>query len=523
MTKNIQFRDDACESIRNGIAKVARAARVTLGPCGRHVIIDQENGSIQVTKDGVTVVQQIELEDRFENMGARLLRQVATTTGDRAGDGTTTATLLAESIFTEGLKSVVAGVNPIEMEKGIRAAVQDVVLNLRKMSVPANDKRRLQQVATVASNGDLRMGELLSDALMKAGPEGLVLLEEGTASETEVDWIDGIHFDRGYLSPHFSNVGDAREVHLENAAILLCDHTLNQLPDLLPLLEEAAEHQRPLLIMAAEVHGDVLTSLVVNATRGALSCCAVKAPEFGDARRDALGDLAVFTGGTAFFTDAGIDLKNVRLSQLGNANRVVVTADSTTLLGGAGKRSDKAARMEQLRHLSESATKSERERISRRTAQLQGRVAKLRIGAQTESELKEKKARADDALHAARAARAEGIVPGGGTALLRAATASSPGKGESTDFKAGYRIVLKACRTPVVAIADNSGQSGTAICQKVLEASDDFGYDAARGEFVPMMRQGIVDATSVVRESLENAASLAKTLLTSDALITSRR
>lgn len=518
MAKIIQFRDDARESIRRGVSQVARAARGTLGPRGRHVILQQQDGSLLVTKDGVTVVRQIDLEDPFENIGAQLVKQVATTTGERAGDGTTTATILAEAIFVEGLKAVAAGINPIQLEQGIRQAVRDITAQLEVISEPVKDKRRLRQVATVASNGDEQIGELLADVLLEAGDEGLVLLEEGTGARTEVEWVNGIRLNRGYLSPYFVNHAASRETRLDNAAILVCDHTLSNLQELLPLLEQVVNAKRELLIIAGDVQGEALASLVVNATRGVLLCCAVKAPEFGDVRRDVLEDLAVFTGGAAIFTDAGGDLKERQLAELGSAKRVVVTSDSTTLLDGAGRKSEITERVRQIEGARAAASEGERSRLDRRAAQLRGRVATIRVGANTESELKEKMARFDDALHAARAAREDGIVAGGGVALVRAARTVSPPE-DQTDVGLGYRIVLRACQAPLVAIADNAGRSGTATCQRVVEGEGDFGYDAARDEFCPLMKSGIVDAVKVVRRSLESAASLAATLLCSDALV----
>ncbi|MEX0937345.1 MAG: chaperonin GroEL [Pirellulales bacterium] len=517
MAKQILYGQDAREAIRRGVSQVARAGRTTLGPRGRHVIVQQSDGSMLVTKDGVTVVQQIELEDPFENLGARLIRQTADVTSRRAGDGTTTATLLAESIFIEGLKAVAAGINPIGLKQGIELAVRDVVRKVQDFAVPVTDVARLRQVATVASNGDTEIGQLLADVLSAAG-EDMVTIEDGRGAATEVEWVDGLKFGRGFLSPYFVTHPETGQVVLENPRILATDGSLASIQPLIPLLEAAANSDRPLLIIARDVQGEALAGLVLNATQKTVSCCAVKAPEFGDRARDFLDDLAVFTGGQTVSAEAGQDLKDVQLENLGMAKRVVVTRDDTLIVGGAGRGKLVETRLQYLRTIRCSAEAADAEWVDRRIAQLGGRVAKILVGARTESELLEKKARLDDALHAAQAAREEGIVPGGGVALLRAAQ-SLENSGVDGELKIGYQAVLKACRTPLTAIADNAGRSGTAVCEHVAEHSTGYGYDASLDVFQDLMEAGIVDASKVVTQALENAGSLSATLLTSDAVI----
>lgn len=516
--KKLLFHQDARDAARRGVSQVARVARTTLGPRGRHVLIQQPDGSILATKDGVTVVKHMELEDPFEDLGAKLVRQVAVTTENRSGDGTTTATILAEAIFVEGLKAVAAGVNTLEIQRGIEQAVRDVVNQLSKMAAPATDKERLYEVATIASNGDVEIGRLLADVIFEMGENGIIKIEEGRGATTEVRWVSGVKFDRGYLSPYFINQQATGEAVLDNALVLVSDTSLSSFKHLLPLLEIVANAGQPLLIIAEDVQGDALSGLAVNTAQGVLRCCAVKAPEFADRRREFLEDLRIFTGSKAFLSQLGSDISNVQLEDLGRANRVVVTRDETLLMDGGGSEQEVADRLEYLRNSRTSADEADAEWIDRRIAQLGGRIANIMVGAVTESALLEKKARLNDALHSTQAAREEGLVPGGGVALLRASQAIPPDSVQG-DMKVGYRIVLKACRAPLVAIAQNAGQTGSSVCETVAEGTGDFGYNANLDQFSNLNSAGIVDASKVVREALTTAASLALMLLTSDVLI----
>ncbi len=519
MAKMIAFDQEARDAIRRGVTKLARAVKVTLGPKGRNVILQKSFGSPTVTKDGVTVAKEIDLEDVYENMGARMVREVASKTSDVAGDGTTTATVLSEAIFVEGLKAVVAGVNPIQLKQGIERAVADITAQLEKMSIPVKSRQQMAEVAAVAANNDREIGEILAEAMDKVGKDGVITVDEGKTLKTEVELVEGMQFDRGYLSPYFVTNPENMTCELEDAYVLIHEKKISSARDLIPLLEQVVQAGRPLLIIAEDVEGEALATLVLNKLRGTLRCCAVKAPGYGDRRKAMMEDIAILTGGTALFESLGIKLENVQLKDLGRAKRIVVDKDNTTIIEGAGKTSDIKARIEQIRHEIEEATSDyDREKLEERLAKLAGGVAKILVGAATESEMKEKKARVEDALHATRAAVEEGILPGGGVALLRASASVKPGE-LSHDEEVGYNIVLHACRAPITAIASNAGKDGSVICEKVLEQKGNVGYNAAADKIEDLVKAGIIDPTKVVRTALQNASSVATLLLTSDALI----
>ncbi len=519
MAKMIAFDQEARDAIRRGVTKLARAVKVTLGPKGRNVILQKSFGSPTVTKDGVTVAKEIDLEDVYENMGARMVREVASKTSDVAGDGTTTATVLSEAIFVEGLKAVVAGVNPIQLKQGIERAVADITAQLEKMSIPVKSRQQMAEVAAVAANNDREIGEILAEAMDKVGKDGVITVDEGKTLKTEVELVEGMQFDRGYLSPYFVTNPENMTCELEDAYVLIHEKKISSARDLIPLLEQVVQAGRPLLIIAEDVEGEALATLVLNKLRGTLRCCAVKAPGYGDRRKAMMEDIAILTGGTALFESLGIKLENVQLKDLGRAKRIVVDKDNTTIIEGAGKTSDIKARIEQIRHEIEEATSDyDREKLEERLAKLAGGVAKILVGAATESEMKEKKARVEDALHATRAAVEEGILPGGGVALLRASASVKPGE-LSHDEEVGYNIVLQACRAPITAIASNAGKDGSVICEKVLEQKGNVGYNAAADKIEDLVKAGIIDPTKVVRTALQNASSVATLLLTSDALI----
>jgi len=457
MAKIIAFDQEAREAIRRGVSKLARAVKVTLGPKGRNVILQKSFGSPTVTKDGVTVAKEIELEDVYENMGARMVREVASKTSDVAGDGTTTATVLAEAIFNEGLRAVVAGVNPVQMKQGIETAVNDVVEKLRKMSIKIKDKEAMANVASIAANNDREIGNLLADAMEKVGKDGVITVDEGKSLTTEVEWVEGMQFDRGYLSPYFVTDPQTMECVLEDAYILIYEKKIGSVKDMVPLLEAVVQQGKPLLIVAEDIEGEALATLVINRLRGTFQCCAVKAPGYGDRRKAMLEDIAILTGGTAVFESLGIKLESLQLTDLGRAKKVIINKDTATIIEGAGKSSDIKARIEQIRREIENTTSDyDREKLEERLAKLAGGVAKINVGAATETEVKEKKARVEDALHATRAAVEEGILPGGGVALLRAAATVKP-EGLSQDEEVGYKIVLRACRAPLTQIAANAG------------------------------------------------------------------
>ncbi|GIW98938.1 MAG: 60 kDa chaperonin 3 [Pirellulaceae bacterium] len=517
--KIIAFEQEAREAIKRGVGKLAKTVRSTLGPGGHNVILQKSFGAPVVTRDGVTVAKEIELEDPYENMGARMVREVASKTNDVAGDGTTTATVLAEAIFNEGLRAVVAGTNPIHLKRGIEQAVDDVVANLKSLSTKVKGRDDMEHVARISGNQDPQVGKIVADAVERVGKDGVVTIEEGKGLETEVEWVEGMQFDKGYLSPYFVTDPQTMECVLEEPYILIHEKKLSNIRDLVPLLEKIAKTGKPLLIIAEDVEGDALATLVVNRLRGTFTACAVKAPGFGDRRKAMLEDIAILTGGKALFESLGIKLENVELTDLGRAKKVVVTKDTTTIIEGAGKTSDIKARIAQIEHEYEKSTSDyDREKLQERKAKLAGGVAKISVGGATEAEVKEKKMRYEDALSATRAAVEEGIVPGGGVALVRAA-AKANREGLSDDERAGYNIVLRACRAPLTWIAENAGQDGSLVCEKVMEGTGNFGFNAATGVFEDLVKAGVIDPTKVVRTALENAASVATLLLTSDALI----
>ena len=468
----------------------------------------------------MTVAKEIELSDKFEDMGARMVKEVASRTSDNAGDGTTTATVMAEAIYNEGLKAVVAGVSPIEMKRGMDRAVDDIVAELKSMSVEARDPKSIAQVGTVASNGDTEIGRIISEAMQAVGNDGVLTVEEGKSLETTFDVVEGMQFDRGYLSPYFVTDRQAMEVVLDDPYVLVHEKKISNIRDLVPVLEKVVQSGKGLLIIAEDVEGEALATLVINNLRGTFKVAAVKAPGYGDRRKAMLQDIAVMVGGTAIFEDLGIKLENLQLSDLGTCKKVVVDKDNTTLVEGGGKTEDLKARIEQIRRELENSTSDyDREKLEERVAKLAGGVAQVNVGAATESEMKEKKARVEDALHATRAAVEEGILPGGGVALLRASSQVKPTKKEGTDFATGYRIILRACRAPLTQISNNAGQDGAVVCEKVLGESGNHGYNAATDTYEDMVEAGIIDPAKVTRTALQNAASVSTLLLTSEALI----
>ncbi|MGE3819177.1 MAG: chaperonin GroEL [Isosphaeraceae bacterium] len=518
--KMIAFDQDARQAMQRGVAKLARAVKVTLGPRGRNVIIQKSFGSPTVTKDGVTVAKEIELDDKYEDMGAKMVKEVASKTSDVAGDGTTTATVMAEAIYNEGLRAVVAGVNPMLMKRGMDQAVADVVAELHKLSTKISDKKETEQVATVASNFDAEIGKMIAEATEKVGKDGVITVEEGKTLKTEVEWVEGMQFDRGYLSPYFTTNPTTMEAVLEDAYILIHEKKISSVKDLVPVLEKVAQSGRPLLIIAEDVEGEALATLVINKLRGTFRCAAVKAPGYGDRRKAMLEDIAVLTGGKPIFEALGIELENVGLADLGRAKKVIIDKDNTTIIEGAGATDAIKGRIESIRReIGETKSDYDREKLEERLAKLAGGVAKINVGAATESEMKEKKARVEDALHATRAALEEGILPGGGVALLRAARTVKAATNLSHDEKAGYEIIIRACSAPIAQIADNAGQDGGVVVSKVAEGQGNFGYDALRDEYCDLVKAGIIDPTKVTRSALQNAASVSILLLTSDALI----
>lgn len=493
---------------------------MTLGPKGRNVILQKSFGSPTVTKDGVTVAKEIDLDDVFENMGARMVREVASKTSDVAGDGTTTATVMAEAIFNEGLRSVVAGVNPVHMKQGIEKAVEDITAKLQKMSIKVKDKAEMANVASIAANNDREIGELLAGAMEKVGKDGVITVDEGKSLATEVEWVEGMQFDRGYLSPYFVTNSNNMTAELDDAYILVFEKKITSVKDMVPILEAIVQQGKPLLIVAEDVEGEALATLVINRLRGTFQCVAVKAPGYGDRRKAMMEDIAILTGGTAVFDSLGIKLESLPITDLGRAKKVIVDKDNTTIIEGAGKSSDIKARIDQLRREIDNSTSDyDREKLEERLAKLAGGVAKVNVGAATESEMKEKKARVEDALHATRAAVEEGILPGGGVALLRAATSVKPDESLGHDEVVGYNIVLRACRAPLTMIAENAGQDGGIVCERVAEAKGNQGYNALTDVYEDLVKAGVIDPTKVTRTALANAASVATLLLTSDALI----
>ncbi|MBB01663.1 chaperonin GroEL [bacterium] len=519
MAKMIAFDQEAQEAMRRGVAKLARAVKTTLGPRGRNVIIEKSFGSPTVTKDGVSVAKEIELSDKFEDMGARMVREVASKTSDVAGDGTTTATIMAEAIFNEGLKSVVAGVSPLDMKRGMDRAVADVTEQLRGMAIECKNKKSIAQVGTVAANGDTEIGRILSEAMEQVGKDGVITVEEGQGLDTNFEVVEGMQFDRGYLSPYFVTDPTSMECSFDDAYVLIHEKKISNIKDLVPVLEKVVNSGKPLLIIAEDVDGEALATLVINKLRGTFNIAAVKAPGYGDRRKAMLQDIAIMVGGTAIFEDLGIKLENIQLSDLGRAKKVVVDKENTTIIEGAGKTSDIKARIDQIRReMENSSSDYDREKLEERIAKLSGGVAQVNVGAATESEMKEKKARVEDALHATRAAVEEGILPGGGVALLRASSAVSPKK-LNHDEKVGYDIIVRACRAPLTQISNNAGLDGAVICERVLDQEGNVGYNAAAEKYEDMVKAGVIDPVKVTRTALQNASSVATLLLTSDALI----
>jgi chaperonin GroEL len=519
--KQLQFDENARHTLLRGVEKLSKAVKATLGPSGRNVILDKKFGSPTITKDGVTVAKEIELEDPYENMGAQLVREVASKTSDVAGDGTTTATILAESIYREGLRNVTAGANPTSLQRGIMKGVDAIVEELKKLSKKVSDRTEIAQVATVSANWDKTIGEIIADAMDKVGKDGTITVEEAKSIETTLEVVEGMQFDKGYLSPYFVTNAEAMEAILENAYILIYEKKISSLKDLLPLLEKVAKAGRPLLIIAEDVEGEALATLVVNKLRGTLQVCAVKAPGFGDRRKAMLEDIAVLTGGRLISEDLGIKLENIKLDDLGKAKRATIDKENTTIVEGTGKSADIQGRVAQIRRQIEETTSDyDREKLQERLAKLAGGVAVINVGAATETEMKEKKARVEDALHATRAAVEEGIVPGGGVALLRAQKALDGIKDLEADEKIGVQIVRRAVEEPTRQLANNAGAEGALVVEEVRKRKGNEGYDVATEQYTDLVKAGIVDPTKVTRSALQNAASIAGLLLTTEALVT---
>jgi chaperonin GroEL len=522
MPKQLKFEEEARASLLRGINVMAAAVAATLGPKGRNVVIDKKFGSPTITKDGVTVAKEIELKDPYEDMGAQMLKEVASKTSDIAGDGTTTATVLAQAIFREGLRNVTAGANPMGLKRGMEAAVEAVTEELKKLSKSTKDKKEIAQVATIASNNDKTIGSLIAEAMEKVGKDGVITVEESKSAETVLDVVEGMQFDRGYLSPYFVTDAERMEVVLEDALVLIHEKKISVMKDMLPLLEQVARSGKPFLIIAEDVEGEALATLVVNKLRGTLHTAAVKAPGFGDRRKAMLEDIAILSGGKAITEDLGIKLENIKLEDLGRAKKVVVDKDNTTLVEGAGKSSAIEGRIKQIRaQIDETTSDYDREKLQERLAKLAGGVAVIKVGAATETAMKEKKARVEDALNATRAAVEEGIVPGGGVALLRASKAIDSMKKLEGDERVGAMIVKRALEEPIRQIVENAGLEGSVIVEKVkAETVPTRGYDAESMEYVDMLQAGIIDPAKVERVALQNAASIASLLLTTEALIT---
>ncbi|MDI4655722.1 chaperonin GroEL [Xanthobacter autotrophicus] len=519
--KDVKFSVDARDKVLRGVDILANAVKVTLGPKGRNVVIEKSFGAPRITKDGVSVAKEIELEDRFENLGAQLVREVASKTNDLAGDGTTTATVLAQAIVREGAKAVAAGMNPMDLKRGIDLAVDAIVKDLAANSRKVTSNDEIAQVGTISANGDAEVGKFLAEAMKKVGNEGVITVEEAKTAETELDVVEGMQFDRGYLSPYFVTNAEKMRVEFEEPYILINEKKLSGLQELLPVLEAVVQSARPLLIIAEDVEGEALATLVVNKLRGGLKVAAVKAPGFGDRRKAMLQDIAILTGGTVISDDLGIKLDSVNLSMLGRAKKVVIEKENTTIVDGSGEKADIEARIAQIRAQIETTTSDyDREKAQERLAKLAGGVAVVRVGGSTEVEVKEKKDRVDDALHATRAAVEEGIVPGGGVALLRSIKALEGLKVDNADQKTGIEIVRRAIQAPARQIVQNAGDDGSVVVGKILESSDySFGYNAQTGEYVDMVKAGIIDPTKVVRTALQDAASVSGLLITTEALI----
>ncbi|HKG11796.1 MAG TPA: chaperonin GroEL [Pyrinomonadaceae bacterium] len=519
--KDLKFREEARAAMLKGVNVLANAVRVTLGPKGRNVVLGKKFGSPVITKDGVTVAKEIELKDKYENMGAQMVKEVATKTNDIAGDGTTTATVLAQAIFREGVKNVTAGANPMQLQRGIHLGVEAAVKELEKMSKKVKGKEELANVAAVSANNDRELGDLISEAMDRVGRDGVVTVEESRTLQTELDLVEGMQFDRGYLSPYFVTNPDRMEAVLEEPLILLHEKKISAMRDLLPLLEQVANQGRQLLIIAEDVEGDALATLVVNRLRGTIKVCAVKAPAFGDRRKAILEDIATLTGGKLITEDLGIKLESVTVEDLGRAKRIIVDKENTTIVEGAGESKTIQGRVATIRHqIDESTSDYDREKLQERLAKLAGGVAVIRVGAATETEMKEKKMRVEDAVNATRAAAQEGIVPGGGVALVRAAKALDKIEEEDGDIRTGIRLLRRAMEEPLRRIAENAGMEGAIVIGRIEDSKGAVGYNAATGAFEDLVKAGIIDPTKVVRTALQNAASIAALMLTTDAAVT---
>jgi len=519
--KEVKFSVDARDRMLHGIDTLTHAVRVTLGPKGRNVVLDKSFGAPRITKDGVTVAKEIELEDKFENMGAQMVREVASKTSDQAGDGTTTATVLAHAIVREGAKAVAAGMNPMDLKRGVDLAVETIVADLQKNSKNVTSNEEIAQVGTISANGDAEIGRFIADAMKKVGNEGVITVEEAKSLETELEVVEGMQFDRGYISPYFVTNADKMRVDMEEPYILIYEKKLSGLQELLPLLEAVVQASKPLLIVAEDVEGEALATLVVNKLRGGLKVAAVKAPGFGDRRKAMLEDIAILTGGTMISADLGIKLENVTINMLGRAKKMTIDKENTTIVSGAGKKADIQARIAQIKaQIEETTSDYDREKLQERLAKLAGGVAVIRVGGATEVEVKERKDRVDDAMHATRAAVEEGILPGGGVALLRATEALKRVRTSNEDQKHGVDIVRKALSSPARQIAINAGDDGSVVVGKILEKDQyAFGYDAQTGEYVDLVKKGIIDPTKVVRVALQGAASIAGLLITTEAMV----
>jgi chaperonin GroEL len=518
--KEVRFGDDARQKMFAGVNVLANAVKVTLGPKGRNVVLDKSFGAPTVTKDGVSVAQESELEDKFENMGAQMVKEVASQTSDIAGDGTTTATVLAQAVLREGLKSVAAGMNPMDLKRGIDKATIAIIEELKKLSIPCEDDKAISQVGSISANSDTEVGEIISEAMQKVGKEGVITVEEGSGLANELDVVEGMQFDRGYLSPYFINDAASQSVELDNPMILLFDKKISNIRDLLPVLEGVAKSSRPLLIISEDVEGEALATLVVNNIRGIVKVAAVKAPGFGDRRKAMLQDIAVLTGGQVISEEVGLSLEKTTLEDLGEAKKVQITKENTTIIDGAGKASDIKGRVEQINgEIAESSSDYDKEKLQERVAKLAGGVAVIKVGAATEIEMKEKKARVEDALHATRAAVEEGVVAGGGVALIRAEMAIAKLKGDNDDQTVGINILRRAVEEPLRQIVRNAGGDSSVVLNAVAEGKGNFGYNAATGEYGDMIEQGILDPTKVTRFALQNAASVSGLLLTTEAMI----
>lgn len=521
MAKELRFREDARQHMHAGVRKLADAVKITMGPRGRNVVIDKSYGPPLITKDGVTVAKEIEFKEKFENMGAQMLKEVASHTSDEAGDGTTTATVLGQQIFSEGLKLIVAGYDPMDLKRGIDKAVSFAVEQLKKLSVPCKDDKSIAQVGTISANSDEAIGRIIADAMAKVGKEGVITVEEGSGLENELDVVEGMQFDRGYLSPYFVTNQQNMSAELDNPFILITDKKISSIRDLLPILEAVAKSGRPLVIIAEDVEGEALATLVVNHMRGIVRVCAVKAPGFGDRRKEMLQDIAVLTKGQVIAEEVGRTLESTTLKDLGSAKRIHITKDNTTIIDGAGEKGDIQARITQLRaRIEETTSDYDKEKLQERVAKLAGGVAVIKVGAASEIEMKEKKARVEDALHATRAAVEEGVVPGGGVALVRVLQSLKTVKGENDAQTVGVQLISRALEAPIRQIVTNAGYEASVVLNKVLEGKDNYGFNAATGEYGDMLEMGILDPTKVTRTALQQAASVAGMMITTECMIT---